>query len=170
VTVWAGDPTASVQASPVVDGLPTVGLVTYLQIDAAGDVVWADGRLPGVDRGDDYPVISAGDAFDLLLEQPRMMMDICMARPDGKPGCAEIPPAEVTGGSLGLLLDYDGQRPVLVPAWLFDVKDQPEPVAQVAIDPTFLAPPVVDDEPMPVEGTGSGSSGGSSDGSRGGAG
>jgi hypothetical protein len=165
VTVWPGDPTASVQASPTVDGLPTVGLVTYLQIDADGDVVWADGRLPVADRGADYPVISAADAFDQLLDQPRAVMDICMQRPDGEPGCAEVPPAEVTGGTLGLLLDYDGQRPVLVPAWLFDVKGEPEPVAQIAVDPSFLAPPAVDDEPVPVDGgddTSSGSGSGSS--------
>jgi hypothetical protein len=179
VTVWPGDPTASVQASAVVDGMDTVGLTTYLQVDGDGDIAWADGRLPNVVRGADYPVISASEAFDLLLEQPRIMMELCMQRPDGEPGCAEVPPAEVTGGHLGLLLSYDGDRPVLVPAWLFDVKGQPEPAAQIAIDPEFLAPPpAVDDgtsddgsggepksvppgEPVPVEGGGStGSPGG----------
>jgi hypothetical protein len=160
VTVWPGDPTASVQASPRVHGLDTVGLGTYLQVDGDGAITWADGHLPGVVTGPAYPVISAQAAFDKLLDAPRPAMDICMVRKDGEPGCAEIPPAEVTGAALGLLLDYDADRPVLVPAWLFDVKDQPDPVAQIAIDPAFLAPPASDDgdpkplppgEPVPVE-------------------
>lgn len=165
VTVWPGDPMASVQASPRVQGLDTVGLGTYLQVDGDGDITWADGHLPDVAAGASYPVISAQAGFDKLLEPPRMMMDICMAREDGEPGCAELPPAEVTGGTLGLLLDYDGDHPVLVPAWLYDVKDQPEPVAQIAVDPSFLAPPpAVDDKPMPVDGgDGTGSSGSSGD-------
>jgi hypothetical protein len=184
VTVWPGNPTASVSAAPRVNGMDTIGLGTYLQVDGDGNVTWADGRLPGVVAGASYPVISAQAAFDKLLDQPRVAMDICMVREDGKDGCAEIPPSEVTGGALGLLLDYDAERPVLVPAWLFDIKGQPEPVAQIAIDPSFLAPPPgVDDgsvdgddpkplppdvEPMPVDGgDGTGSSGGGSDGSTG---
>jgi hypothetical protein len=175
VTVWPGDPTASVQANPRIHGMDTVGLGSYFQVDGDGDITWADGHLPSVVAGAAYPVISAQAAFDELLEQPRMAMDICMAREDGKEGCADIPPAEVTGGALGLLLDYDGERPVLVPGWLFDVKGQPDPVAQIAIDPSFLAPPpgVDDDEPKPLppdvepvpvdggEGTGSSGSTGS---------
>ena len=197
VSVWPGDPTASVSANPRVHGLDTIGLGTYLQVDGDGDITWADGRLPSVVAGAAYPVISAQAAFDKLLEAPQIAIDLCMAREDGKEGCAELPPAEVTGGALGLVLDYDGERPVLVPAWLFDVKGQPEPAAQIAIDPSFLAPPpAVDDgtrdggtvdgdgggddpksvppgEPMPVEGgdgTGSSDSGsgsGSSTGSSG---
>jgi hypothetical protein len=168
VTVWTGDPTASVQASPRIHGLDTIGLGTYLQVDRDGDITWADGHLPGVVAGAAYPVISAQAAFDKLLDSPQVAMDICMVREDGEPGCAELPPAELTGGALGLLLEYDAEQPVLVPAWLFDVKGQPEPVAQIAIDPSFLAPPAAGDgddpkplppdvEPMPAE------SGGGSD-------
>lgn len=163
VTVWPGDPTASVQANPRVQGLDTVGLGTYLQVDGNGDITWADGRLPGVIAGAAYPVISAQTAFDKLLDTPQVAIDMCMVREDGEPGCAELPPAEVTGGALGLLLDYDGERPVLVPAWLFDVKGQPEPAAQIAIDPSFLAPPAPVDEPKPMpvdDGTGTGTGGG----------
>src|SRR6059058_4107861 len=101
VTVWPGDPTATVQASPVIDGLDTVGWVTSLQIDGDGAVVWADGWINAATRGDSYPVISAAGAFDQLKEQPRPMMEMCALRKDGKPGCADIPPTTVTGAALG---------------------------------------------------------------------
>jgi hypothetical protein len=165
ITVWSGDPTSTVMAAPKVDGLATVGWVTSLQIDADGDIQWADGWIDGARAGDAYPVTTAQDAFDALQNAPRPMMEMCMVRKDGKPGCAEMPPTEITGGSLGLMLDYDGTRAVLVPAWLFDVKDMPDPMPQIAIDPSYLAPPDygqsgVDDGA--TSGGGSGSSSGSS--------
>jgi hypothetical protein len=175
VTVWTSDPVATVQASPVVDGMDTVGWVTSLQIDADGAVTWADGYINSVTRGDSYPVVSAADAFAQLKDQPRPMMELCAVRKDGEPGCADLPPTTVTGAMLGLMLDYDGTRPLLVPAWLFEVKGQPEPIAQIAISPSYLAPvpvpsgPPADEpptqvepvKPMPVEGGGTGSGGSS---------
>jgi hypothetical protein len=141
VVVYAGDPTASVQAAPKVDGMVTSGWATSLQIDGNGDLTSGDGWLAGADKGDSYPLITAHRGFELLQQQPRPMIEMCMRRSDGKPGCATVPPAEVTGASLGLMLDYDGQRATLVPAWLFDVKGQHDPVAQVAVEPSYLAPP-----------------------------
>jgi hypothetical protein len=141
LTVWHGDPSTTVQASPTVDGMATIGWVTSLQINGDGDVEWADGWVDGAVPGATYPVVSAQDAFDALQSQPQPMMEMCMQRKDGKPGCADIPPAEVTGASPGLLLDYDGDKPMLVPAWLFDVKDGFDPIAQIAVDPSFLAQP-----------------------------
>jgi hypothetical protein len=140
-TVWAGDPVATVQAQPRLAGLQTFGWTTSLQIDGSGQLVSGDGWVTDPEIGADYPVVSAQRAFELLQDQPRMMMELCAQRPDGKPGCADIPPAEVTGATLGLQLDYDGRRAVLVPAWLFDVRDQPEPAVQIAVDPSFLGTP-----------------------------
>jgi hypothetical protein len=141
LSVYAGDPSATVQASPRLGGLVTSGWVTSLQIDGDLHVVSADGWLHGATEQDTYPVVTAQRAFDLLQQQPRPMMEMCMQRKDGQPGCADVPPTEVTGASLGLILDYESERPVLVPAWLFDIKDQTEPVAQIAIEPAYLAPP-----------------------------
>jgi len=67
-----------------------------------------------------------------------------MLRRDHKPGC-ETPPANGRDRrTLGLTLDHEGSRPVLVPAWLFTVKGaaDAEPLAQIAVDPKYLAPPV----------------------------
>ena len=141
IVVYGGDPTSTVQASPSVDGKPSFGWMVTVQVDGSGDIVSAYGWLTGPERGADYPVISAQQAFDLLQQQPRPMLMLCKQRPDGKPGCADIPPTEVTGATLGVMLDQDSGHPVLVPAWLFSVKGQPEPLAQIAVDPSYLGPP-----------------------------
>lgn len=141
LVVYSGDPMSTVQASPPVNGVASSGWTTTVQVDGSGDVVTADGWLASPDRGADYPVISAQEAFDLLQAQPRPELMLCAQRPDGKPGCADIPPTEVTGASLGVMLDQDNGNPVLVPAWLFSIKGQDDPVTQIAIDPSFLGPP-----------------------------
>jgi hypothetical protein len=141
IVVYSGDRMATVQASPDVDGMASSGWVTTLQIDGSGRVVTADGWLSSPVRGADYPVISAPAAFDLLQSQPRPELMLCAQRPDGKPGCADIPPTEVNGATLGVMLDQDGGQPVLVPAWLFTISDQDDPVSQIAVDPSFLAAP-----------------------------
>jgi len=156
IVVNAGDPTAYVQATPHIDGQLAVGWITWLAVKADGSIDNGNGWATAPRSDASYPLISAQAAFDLLKQQPRPMMDMCMLRPDGKPGCAEAPPTEITGATLGLTIDYDADKPVLVPAWLFAVKDQTEPLAQVAIDPAYLAQP--SPEPVPV-GKGGGTGG-----------
>ena len=141
VTVTEGSPTTSVQASADVHGTPTVGLSTTLSFTGDGELANGDGWLVDVTRGDSYPVVTAQRAFELLKEQPRPMIEMCLRRPDGKPGCADIPPTVITGATLGLAMAQDAGRPTLVPAWLFTVRGQDEPLAQVAVEPSYLAPP-----------------------------
>jgi hypothetical protein len=141
VVVYSGEPTSTVQGSPSVGSMRTSGWFTTVQIDGSGDIMTADGWVGDPDRGADYPVISAQDAFDKLQNQPRPELMLCAQRPDGKPGCADMPPTEVTGASLGVMLDQDNGKPVLVPAWLFAISGQDDPVAQIAVDPSFLGPP-----------------------------
>jgi hypothetical protein len=69
------------------------------------------------------------------------MLEMCMRRPDRKPGCADIPSTVITGATLGLTMAQDAGRPTLVPAWLFTVKGQDEPLAQIAVEASYLAPP-----------------------------
>jgi len=139
VVVYSGDPMSTVQGSPSIGGVQTSGWFTTAQVDGSGDIVTADGWLSDPDRDADYPVISAKDAFDKLQNQPRPELMLCAERPDGKPGCADMPPTEVTGATLGAMLDQDNGKPVLVPAWLFTISGQDDPVAQIAVDPSFLA-------------------------------
>ena len=167
LTVNEGSPTTSVQASYDVHGTPTVGLTTTLSFTGNGELATGDGWFVDVTRGDSYPVVSAQRAFELLKEQPRPMLEMCLRRPDGKPGCADIPPTVITGATLGLAMAQDAGRPTLVPAWLFTVRDQSEPLAQVAVEPSYLAPPPTPSGPPgsvpPNGGTGSGSSGSGSE-------
>jgi hypothetical protein len=139
VVVYDGDPTSTVQGSPSVHGLASSGWFTTVQVDSSNDVVAADGWLPAPERDADYPVISAQTGFDSLQMRPRPELMLCAQRPDGKPGCADVPPTEVTGATLGVMLDQDSGHPVLVPAWLFIIKGQDDPVGQIAIDPSYLA-------------------------------
>ena len=150
LTVYGGDPSSTVQASPTVDGKQASGWFTTVQVDGSGNVVSADGWITTPNRDADYPVISAQRAFDLLQQQPRPMMMLCAQRKDGKPGCADIPPTEITGATLGVMLDQDGNDQVLVPAWLFSVKGQDDPLTQIAIDPSYLAQPTPP-SPEPIQ-------------------
>lgn len=138
---YQGSPTTSVTAAATLDGKQTSGWSTRLDIDVDHEVAGGDGWLTTVVKRDDYPVITAQPAFDQLKLVPLGRPEICMVRKDGKPGCEEPPPLDVTGAVLGLALDHDGKGAVLVPAWLFTVKGQSEPTAQIAIDPAYLAPP-----------------------------
>lgn len=142
---------AFVRADPRVDGLPTSGYSTYLQLDAEDRVVSGSGYLAWPEAGESYQLISAREAFDALPEPPRPMM-ACQVETD----CPEPAPAEVTGAELGLQLTaLADERAALLPAWLFTVKDWPIPLAQAAIEPRFLAPPKADpprsDQPTRVD-------------------
>lgn len=152
VTSYVGSPTTSVTATPTLDGKRVSGWTTRLDIDVDDKVVSADGWLTRATAGDSYPVITAQSAFDQLRQVPLGRPEICMVRKDGKPGCEEPPPIEITGATLGLMLAHDAKGALLVPAWLFTVSGQSEPVTQIAIDPAYIAPP---DAPSPQPADGS---------------
>src|SRR3954468_18789431 len=161
VTVSEGTPTTTVQASYDVDGMRTVGLTTTLSFTGDARLATADGWLTDLTKGDSYPVITAPRAFELLREQPRPMIEMCLRRSDGKPGCADIPPTVITGATLGLTMAADAGRPTLVPAWLFTGEGQGEalsqgggggePLSQVAVEPSYVAAPATaTDTPVSV--------------------
>ncbi|WP_431044832.1 hypothetical protein ACQUSR_24880 [Streptomyces sp. P1-3] len=56
----------TVSASPVLDGLPTYGWQTELEIDAAGQLVGGKGMLSVPKKTADYPLIGAGEAIKQL--------------------------------------------------------------------------------------------------------
>jgi hypothetical protein len=152
----AGSLTRTVVADPVVDGLRTSGIRTVVDVDRTG-VVGAYGRLGGTTQGATYPVVSARTAFDRLADGPRALLPelACVESKDGRTVCPEPAPLVVTGAVLGLELASDGGEPVLVPAWLFDVRGSDEPLAAVAVEPRFLADP----EPAPGASTEPGAGG-----------
>jgi hypothetical protein len=155
-----GSGSSGVESTSTATVTPAVGWATSLEVSRSLDVVGGNGWLPGSTEGDAYPLISAADAFEALKAHPRPVMDLCMVRKDGQPGCEPIPPSVVTGATLGLSLDRDRQGALLVPTWLFTVKGDPEPATWIAVDPAYLEPLTAPDGPAPSDGgSGSGSSG-----------
>ncbi|MFI8432467.1 hypothetical protein ACIGJO_01745 [Streptomyces sp. NPDC079020] len=154
-----------VNADPVVDGLPTYGWQTGIQVGPGGDVVGGSGRLKALEKGDTYPAVGADEALKQLN---------ALSRNSGPPdvgGCAvPVPlqdgqkpvkpsqpqcvpsngkPAPVTRtvhkAVFGLALNHVDGRQTLVPSWLFSVRSAPggpeSTVTQVAVAPDFLAKP-----------------------------
>lgn len=129
----------SAMLSTTVGGLEVSGMQTSVQVGRDGTVQGGGGFLATPDKGDTYPLVTAGDAYDEL--PPMMTAMLCPVGPDGK-GCTEPAPLEITGARLGLMLSAlaDGGQ-ALVPAWLFEVKDWTEPLAVVAVQKQYLPQP-----------------------------
>jgi len=129
---------------PVLDGRPTAGVRTLVDVDHLG-VLGALGVLSTPTAGDAYPIITAAAALDLLRSMPQPEIAIACAIGQKCPG---VGPKVVTGARLGLTMAYDGTAPVLVPAWLFSIQGSDDPTPVIAVDPKYLA------DPEPVGGDG----------------
>ncbi|MFG3469104.1 hypothetical protein [Streptomyces sp. NPDC047982] len=151
-----------VNADPVVDGLPTYGWSTGIQVGPDGDVVGGSGHLKDLEKGDGYPVISAGEALKQLngsssrtgrgsgvggCAEP-VPLEGDLKSPEGRCGArsgAEPPTTTVTidKAVFGLSMRYVAGEQALVPSWLFSVRPAAggagTTVAQVAVDPAYLA-------------------------------
>lgn len=140
----------SIVFSPKVAGLTVLGLETRVSVDQQGEIVDASGWLATPTASAMYPLISARQAYDQLRQQPQPMMAKSMApcrMVSGKPGCAPTPDRLVTGATLGLTQAYSSNRGILlVPAWLFQVRGEPTPVAVVAVEAAFIGEP---EQPSP---------------------
>ena len=141
-TLAGGDGTATVTVDPTVGGLPTAGLRTQLVV--TGSTLSAgEGWMSRTPAGPAYPLVSAGEAYDLLTRTPLPMP--LMACPEPlPPGTDPVPcggPVTVTGARLGLALQQTADGSLLVPAWLFAVDGSPEPLVQVAVEPRLLRTP-----------------------------
>ncbi|MCD9900476.1 hypothetical protein LUR56_11295 [Streptomyces sp. MT29] len=153
-----------VNADPKVDGLPTYGWSTGVQVGPDGKVVGGSGQLKALEKGDTYPVVGAENALKQLNEASRAKGD------GGKDigGCATPVPLEgepkpsdpqcvppngkrapvtqtVEDAEFGLALQYVDGRQTLVPSWLFHVRQGtggPEStVTQIAVAPEFVEKP-----------------------------
>ena len=139
------------------DGAPTTGFETVVTVDSAG-ILTASGSLGQPRPSDSYPVISADDAVDLLAAMPVPLIacpESAVPVPPG-PSCGGA--MEVTGATFGRSMQWEGagERPLLVPSWLFDIKGATEPVAIVAVDPAYLADPLPTDPGSGASGSGGG--------------
>jgi hypothetical protein len=132
--------TTSVWVDPLVGGQASQGFGTEIQVDRAG-VVSGSGWLGAPVPGRRYPVISAREALRQLESMPMPMLACAQSEPatTAMPLCGGV--REVTGATLGRTLQWDNDRPVLVPSWFFSAPGTSVPVAVVAIDPAYLAAP-----------------------------
>jgi hypothetical protein len=129
--------------SPRVADSPVIGLDTRIVVGADSSVEDASGWLAQPQRGDDYPVIGAREAFEQLRNQPRpMLAEMPCEIPPGATACPAPPDREVTGARLGLVQAHEGDDgTLLVPAWLFNVRGQLEPAVVLAVAPDYLGDP-----------------------------
>ncbi|AZM52833.1 hypothetical protein DMA15_09660 [Streptomyces sp. WAC 01529] len=141
-----------VNADPKVDGLPTYGWSTGVQVGPDGQVVGGSGQLKAPVKGAEYPVIGAREALDQLnstrgdgrvgiggCATPVPHADDSTKTEGGSTkaeGGAEQAPCEpsstppkprsiaVSGATFGLATHFVGGKQTLVPSWLFEVKPQ----------------------------------------------
>jgi hypothetical protein len=156
----------TVNANPVVGGLPTYGWHTGLQIGADGRVMTGSGPLAAPARGADYPVLGAQETLERLNDlggsgwadiggcaSPVPLVESSgPVRPEILPcGSAEpaLPePATVRSADFGLAVYAIGTGQALVPSWLFEV-EQPGAtgprstytVTHPAVRPQYIAQP-----------------------------
>jgi len=128
-----------VRASRQVAGRDALDFGTTLSVGGDGKIYSGTGWLGQPERGPAYPLVTAAAAFNLLQAQPHAEIALCRPQADG--GCAPAPQVRVTGAKLGLLMAIEERGAVLVPAWLFTIAGQHDPVAAVAVEPRYLALP-----------------------------
>ncbi|MFJ8849401.1 hypothetical protein [Streptomyces sp. NPDC102437] len=151
-----------VNADPKVDGLPTYGWSTGIQVGPDGEVVGGSGQLKGLEKGDSYPVIGASQALEQLngpasRKEARadiggcatpVPLDEALESPKAHCGArtgAERPTTTVTVDKavFGLAAQYVAGKQTLVPSWLFSVRPAAgglgTTVTQVAVAPSYLA-------------------------------
>jgi hypothetical protein len=150
----------TVRVDPSINDAPTTGFETSVTVDSAG-VLTASGWLGQPQPSDSYPVITAQEAVDLLAAMPVPLIACPESTDAVPPGPACGGPMEITGATFGRSVQWEGagERAVLVPSWLFDIKGATEPIAMVAVDPAYLADPLPTDPGDGASGSGSGAPG-----------
>ncbi|WP_328899816.1 hypothetical protein OHR86_07455 [Streptomyces sp. NBC_00441] len=141
-----------VNADPVVDGLPTYGWATGIQVGPDGQVTGGSGKLKALEKGDAYPVIGAAEALKQLnaAQPPSGEIGGCASPAPlsdgvscGAKNGAERPATTVTvrKAVFGLAVHTAGGEQLLVPSWIFSVQPAGgigDTVTRMAVDPDYL--------------------------------
>ncbi|WP_326690875.1 hypothetical protein OIE63_29570 [Streptomyces sp. NBC_01795] len=157
--------TRTVTVSPKVDGLPTQGWDSTFVVGANGKITRGQGNWNETRKGTAYPVLSADATLDEMnkvsqssgghgprpscAKQSGKDATDCAPAKGGKAPKRESPkgkdrnePSKVSGAAFGLSLERSHGKPVLVPAWIFDVKRPGGggdlKVTHPAVEPKFL--------------------------------
>ena len=169
-------PLRTVEAVPLLDGLPTVGLETTLYVGPDGELQGAMGALALPEAAEEHSTVGARQALDAYNSDPNRPA-VGSAEPqcagvaepmpfaEGEP--APVPPMDdeplecgavtddkpesaETTAELGLVLHQSEGEPVLVPSWLFEIT-LPD------AGPAEASWPAVEYRPADPAGTGEGS-------------
>ncbi|MEW2394246.1 hypothetical protein AB0933_38400 [Streptomyces venezuelae] len=167
-----------VNADPKVDGLPTYGWSTGIQVGAGGEVVGGSGQLKAPEKGAKYPVIGAQETLDRLNASGgdgRVGIGGCATpvphaddatKNEGGSGAKQAPcepsseapkpqPVAVSGATFGLATHFVDGKQTLVPSWLFDVKprgaEDTFTVTHPAVAPEYLTSPSTPGTPTPTK-------------------
>ncbi|MET8690410.1 hypothetical protein ABZV77_40000 [Streptomyces sp. NPDC004732] len=167
-----------VNADPKVDGLPTYGWSTGIQVGAGGEVVGGSGQLKAPVKGATYPVIGAQETLDRLNKSGgdgHVGIGGCATpvphaddetKNEGGSGPKQAPckpsseapkpqPVAVNGATFGLATHFVDGKQTLVPSWLFDVKPKGAQdtftVTHPAVAPEYLTSPSTPGTPTPTE-------------------
>ncbi|MGZ4615932.1 MAG: hypothetical protein ACXV4A_10240 [Actinomycetes bacterium] len=153
-TVAGGDQ-VTVVADPEVGGHPTDGFTTDVTV-AGARIMSAGGWLGASTEGRTYPLVTARQAWETLIRTPlpEMLTACPQPLPPGADPLVCGGPVTVTGARLGLSLRHQGAAPLLVPAWLFQVRGSTRLLPVVAVQPSYLG-----SVPTPSTGGGGGSTG-----------
>jgi len=142
----------AVLAAPVVDGLRTFGYETRLFYGAHVELVGGQGWLATPTAGAEYPLVSARKALE-REPVPAVAEAPCPAIEPAPPACRRGP-LVIVAAEPGLLLTWEvSAEPagaMLVPAWLYTVRDAPPPLAALAVDSRYLSLPALPDVPTGV--------------------
>ncbi|MET7638802.1 hypothetical protein [Streptomyces sp. NPDC005438] len=148
---------------PEVGDLPTHNWRSTFTLDDKGELIRAQGRLPQLDKGADYPLLTAKQALAALNKHRGQNGGIGImcgqggsegkAGSTGKAGesgkAAPCGPArdgkqaaEVEKATFGLASHYSDGKPLLVPSWIYEVKlpgaKDNYPVSYPALKPEFI--------------------------------
>lgn len=157
-----------VDAEPQVDGLPTHDWGGTFTVGPDGEVTRAHGRLGDLTKGDEYPVLSAGETLKELNKHggPSPLKVRCAAPPE-KPKSGTVKPKDapdaverggdssedspcagtpktlsVTKAKFGLATKFSDGKPVLVPSWIYEVQrpgsSDTYPVSYPAVESKYL--------------------------------
>jgi len=139
----ASSPTSTLTVAPQIDGMPTQGIETNVDVDAKG-IRAATGRLVAPKSGDDYPLQTATAAFKSLADRPMPMIAMYCG------------PTPVDGGPVPVASAPNTKFPLNPSA-----SDQPAPVAsgpntKFPLNPAVSASPntvlVASPPPAPASG------------------
>ncbi|MFI8853864.1 hypothetical protein ACIGW3_27240 [Streptomyces sp. NPDC053499] len=136
----AGSPvggTRTVTASPRVDGAPTHGWDSTFVVDDKGSVTRAQGSWNKTRKGEVYPVQSATATLDQLNKASQSRGG------HGREGERDNEPTKIGDAAFGLSLERSHGRPLLVPAWIYEV-ERPGggdmKITHPAVKPEYLKP------------------------------